>query len=263
MPPADSCADKVDSRWSGRSEFVAMRVAACTDRGQRRSTNEDAYWADPPWFAVADGMGGHRAGEVASRLAIETVKEQALLHRGATARDLVAMVEEANRRIWEASRTEPDFVRRMGTTLTLMHVEFPRCLIAHVGDSRAYVFRNGRLRQLTSDHSVVAELIRSGNLSEDEAAFHPQRNVLTRALGMAEELDVDVIQEQLFRGDSLLLCTDGLSSVVEKSRIEAILEHSMSPAEAGERLVAEANAKGGPDNITVVVVEIPAHEEPA
>lgn len=260
MPPADSCADKADTQSYPPSESVAMRVGAQTDRGLLRSENEDAYWAQPPWFAVADGMGGHSAGEVASRIAVETVREWAERGHQGTAKELVAAIEEANRRIWQMSQREAHFTG-MGTTLTVAHIAFPRCLVAHVGDSRCYRFRGGKLHQLTSDHSVVAELVRTGTLTEEEAASHPQRNLLTRALGMAPEVDVDVIQEHLMAGDVVVLCTDGLTGVVAAAEIESILTETASLDEAAERLVSEANAKGGPDNITVLLVAIPAHPE--
>lgn len=233
-----------------------MQVGMQTDKGRVRPDNEDFCWAEPPWFAVADGMGGHAAGEVASRMAIETIKEMMTQTDKVTSEQLSKAVEEANRRIWHASRNTLEYAG-MGTTLTVVYLAPSHAMVAHVGDSRCYRLRNQKLQLLTFDHSVVAELVRTGTLSEREAEHHPQRNFLTRALGTSPHVEVDIFREDIAPGDLYLLCTDGLTAVLEHERIETILSGIPTPEAAATQLIAEANAKGGPDNITVVLVQVP------
>jgi protein phosphatase len=236
------------------------RVAGATDTGRRRRRNEDAYVVEPPLFAVADGVGGAQAGEVASGLAAAAAIEER--PGGASGEErVVELIQEANRRVHRAA-TQDSARSGMGTTMTVALVERETVTIGHVGDSRAYRLRDAALEQLTQDHSLVAELMRSGNLSPEEARVHPQRNVVTRALGSDPDVDVDAFSVDARAGDIFLLCSDGLSSMVEDERIEAILEQRRLDLDgAVKTLIAEALRAGGEDNITVVCFEI-ADAEP-
>jgi len=229
---------------------VKVIAAAATDIGLVREGNEDSYLVDEPLFAVADGMGGHRGGEVASQLALETVEK--LFRKGEG--DLAEQVQEANRAVFERS-VEDRQVAGMGTTLTAALVEGDRIRLAHVGDSRAYLLRDGELRRLTEDHTLVHRMVTEGEISETEAEAHPQRSVLTRALGVDMFVDVDDDVVQVRSGDRLLLCTDGLTGMVSEDEIKEMLQHVADPAEAAERLVRSANEAGGVDNITVVILD--------
>jgi PPM family protein phosphatase len=236
--------------------MVIGRAAGLTDTGRKRRQNEDAFVCDPPLFAIADGMGGAQAGELASRLAAAAIEEGA-----ADARDedgVVAVVRAANALIFERAVSDPE-VAGMGTTATVALVDesAETLTIAHVGDSRAYRFRHGVLEQLTTDHSLVAELVRSGRLTAAEAAVHPHRSVITRALGTDAEVEVDTVTLPLAAGDVILLCSDGLSAMVRDEEIVRVLESSGGdPHQASNALVRAANAAGGDDNVTVVVFEL-------
>jgi serine/threonine protein phosphatase PrpC len=228
------------------------RAAAVTDTGRQRLRNEDAFVCEPPLFAVADGMGGARAGEVAARLAATALEEA---ERGG---DVLGLITEANRRIWERSVTDPE-TAGMGTTVTAALVDGTgdKVTIGHVGDSRAYLFRDGELEQLTSDHSLVAELVEGGVLTPEEAEHHPQRSAITRALGTEPTVEVDVFAIDAVAGDLFLICSDGLSSMVDDETVASVIgDAGGDPARAAEALVAAANANGGQDNITVVLFEI-------
>ena len=229
-----------------------MRVtaAAATDVGLVREGNEDSYLTEGPLFAVADGMGGHRGGEVASQLAVETLEK--LFKEGAG--DLPDQVQEANRVVFERSVLDRK-VAGMGTTLTAALVEGDRVRLAHVGDSRAYLLRDGTLRLLTEDHTLVHRMVSEGEISKEEAETHPQRSVLTRALGVDTVVDVDDDSLQVRPGDRLLLCTDGLTSMVSEDEIEDVLRTVPNPQEAAQRLVRMANEAGGVDNTTVVILD--------
>jgi len=231
------------------------RSAGLTDTGRRRRRNEDSYVCEPPLFAVADGMGGAQAGEVASRLAAAVLQEVngEQLSRGAIAE----LIQEANRRVFQRSN-EDAAASGMGTTLTVALVESSDTVaIGHVGDSRAYRVRDGRLEQLTEDHSLVGEMMRSGRLSAEEAEAHPQRSVITRALGTEPDVDVDTFTVETQPGDVFLLCSDGLTTMVPDREILSLLDASGGDLErAARRLVEAANRSGGEDNITVVVFEI-------
>jgi len=231
------------------------RVAGATDTGRRRRRNEDAYVAQPPLFAVADGVGGARAGEVASRLAAAAALEDT--SAGGSAEERVAgLIQEANRRVHRAA-TQDSARSGMGTTMTVALVEDGAVAIGHVGDSRAYRLRSGGLEQLTEDHSLVGELMRSGNLSPEEARVHPQRNVVTRALGSDPDVDVDTFSVDARPGDVFLLCSDGLSSMVGDDEIQKTLERYRSDLDAAVKtLIRQALKAGGEDNITVVCFEI-------
>jgi PPM family protein phosphatase len=230
------------------------RTFGLSDPGRRRRRNEDAYVISPPLFAVADGMGGAQAGELASRIAVEAIGEQA----GARGEERVTtLIREANRRIFARS-SEDAAASGMGTTMTAALVgDDGRVTIGHVGDSRAYLLRAGRLDQLTEDHSLVAELVRTGRLSPDEAERHPQRSVITRALGTDPEVDVDIFTVEAEAGDLFLLCSDGLTSMVGDDEILTTLEEARDDLEQAARgLIRKANRGGGEDNITVVFFEL-------
>ncbi len=230
---------------------MRTRVAAATDIGHVREQNEDRYLVAEPVVAVADGMGGHLGGEVAAQLAVETLERLTALGGGS----LAERVREANRVVWERSSSDPA-VAGMGTTLTAAELGEGRARIAHVGDSRAYRFRAGELERLTEDHTVVHELVHEGRLTEEQAEVHPYRNVLTRVLGAEPTVRVDELEADLRPGDRLLLCSDGLTTMVPERRIARILAEEPDPRAAARRLVDEANAAGGVDNVTVVLVDV-------
>ena len=225
-----------------------------TDTGRQRRENEDSAYVRAPVFVVADGMGGAQAGEVASRIAIETF-EPGLPDSGTPEERLADRVREANQRIYAVSREEHGR-EGMGTTLTAAYVDDAHVAIAHVGDSRAYLFRDGELTRLTQDHSLVDELVRQGKLTEEQAAEHPQRSIITRALGPEPNVDVDTWSYPVRAGDVLLLCSDGLTSMLSEERIAEILASAGTLDEAGERLIEGANEAGGRDNITVVLFRL-------
>jgi serine/threonine protein phosphatase PrpC len=236
--------------------LVVGRSAALTDTGRKRRQNEDAFVCEPPLFAVADGMGGAQAGEVASRLAAAAFEEGAAAIRGEDG--VATIVRDANARIFERAVQDPA-VAGMGTTATVAVVDerAATVMVAHVGDSRAYLYRDGVLEQLTTDHSLVGELVRSGRLTEDEAAVHPQRSVITRALGTDAEVEVDTLTLDVVAGDLVLLCSDGLSAMVRDEEIVRVLRSTHGePRSAAAALVAAANAAGGEDNVTVVLFEL-------
>jgi len=230
------------------------RYGQQTDPGRRRRRNEDSLVCEPPLFAVADGMGGAQAGEVASQPAAGALREG---NDAAGEERVVALIQEANRRVWQRAN-EDATASGMGTTVTLALVEpGGRVLFGHVGDSRAYMLRNDRLEQLTNDHSLVAELVRRGELSPEEAETHPQRSVITRALGTDPDVDVDTFAIDGRPGDVFLICSDGLSSMVADTTVEQLLGRHRSDLDAAARaLVAEANRGGGEDNITAVLFEL-------
>ncbi len=225
-----------------------------TDTGRQRRGNEDSSLARPPLFVVADGMGGAQAGEVASRIAVEVFEHQ-LADSGTPEERLVECVQEANHQIYQRSRAEHERAG-MGTTLTAAYLGDAQVAIAHVGDSRAYLFRDGDLTRLTQDHSLVDELLRRGKLTEEQAAEHPQRSIITRALGPEPEVEVDRSTYSVRAGDVLLLCSDGLTSMISEQRIAEILRSTESLERAADQLIDEANAAGGRDNITVVLFRL-------
>jgi protein phosphatase len=225
-----------------------------SDTGRKRRRNEDAFVCEPPLFAVADGMGGAQAGELASRLAAAALREDAGESTGEE--KVTELIQAANRRVYERSSSD-ESAQGMGTTMTVALVEDGYVRIGHVGDSRAYRIRAGTLEQLTEDHSLVAELVRSGKLAPEEADTHPQRSVITRALGTDPDVDVDTLSIDARTGDLFLLCSDGLTSMVADDAILAVVErHRRDVARAARELVAAANRSGGEDNITVVFFEI-------
>ena len=230
------------------------QVASLTDTGRRRRHNEDAYVCEPPLFAVADGMGGAQAGELASNLAAAALRDEG--SRGGGEERVDELIQEANRRVYER-QTQDSSATGMGTTMTVALVEDGHVAIGHVGDSRAYLIRDRRLEQLTEDHSLVAELVRSGKLSPEEAEAHPQRSVITRALGTDPDVDVDTFSVETKPGDLFLLCSDGLTAMVDDETILREVERNRGDLTAASKaLVKAANKGGGDDNITVVFFEI-------
>jgi serine/threonine protein phosphatase PrpC len=230
-----------------------MRIDAgvATDKGQVREGNEDAYLVEPPLYAVADGMGGHRGGEVASQLALETIAD--LFRKGDV--PLAEQVRRANRAVFDRSGADRA-VAGMGTTLTAALVQGELAHLIHVGDSRAYLLRAGTLRQLTEDHTLVNRMVKAGEITEEEAEVHPHRNVITRSLGTEADVDLDQQDIGLLAGDRLLLCSDGLTGMLSEEQVQAILESTPPAQEAADRLVRAANRAGGVDNITVVVLDV-------
>ena len=232
------------------------RAAWKTDTGRRRMRNEDAYVFEPPLFAIADGMGGARAGEVAAGIAAAALRDERL--GVVDEASLEATIAEANRRVWERSVADPS-TAGMGTTVTVALVDAPAAQIVfgQVGDSRAYRLRGDVLEQVTTDHSLVAELVESGVLTPEEAERHPQRSAITRAVGTERAIEVDVFTTPAELDDLVLLCSDGLTDMLTKDEIAAVIVGAeRDPDAAAAALVAAANAHGGEDNITVVLFEV-------
>ena len=227
--------------------------AVRTDIGLVRTGNEDRSLTMPPVFAVADGMGGHQAGEVASGLAIDLLEETAARSPSPTAHDVVDAIERSNAAIRSEARLRSDLAG-MGTTCTVVVVDSV-IHVAHVGDSRAYIYRDGQLVQLTEDHSLVASMVREGIIAPADASTDRRRNILTRALGAEDQVQVDVVTAERAPGDRILLCSDGLHGQVADAAITSVLGDAMDPATAAERLVGLANAAGGDDNVTVIVID--------
>ena len=239
-----------------------VRVGARTDVGRVREGNEDAYILDFPLFGVADGMGGHLAGDVASSTAVDSIVEAAHADSPTDTRSLAALVRGANEAIFERAGSDPS-LRGMGTTCTLVLLDDGRIHLAHVGDSRAYIVRDGRLEQLTEDHTLVNRMVREGRIQAEEATHHPQRSILTRALGVDPSVDVDTATLDVKEGDRILLCSDGLSSIVEESVISDVLTSENDPQSTADRLVGLANDAGGEDNITVLILDVTEDDVPA
>ncbi|MFL5991783.1 MAG: Stp1/IreP family PP2C-type Ser/Thr phosphatase [Rubrobacteraceae bacterium] len=244
--------------------MLYLEPFGATHAGKVRANNEDALLVgegrDETLFVVADGIGGFEAGEVASRIAVDVLKE---LAPGAS---FEAAISEANRRILAAGRGD-ERLSGMGTTVVAVRFagtrDEPVAQVAHVGDSRAYLLRGGNLRPVTEDHSLVAELVRSGDLTRDQAAEHPQKNLITRALGADEEVEVDTAVLPVEAGDRFLLCSDGLSDMIPETRIGEILaEAPGDPEKPARSLVSAALDAGGADNVTVIVVDVKAETAP-
>jgi PPM family protein phosphatase len=236
---------------------VALRIveqAGRTDVGRQRSANEDSLAVRPPLFAVADGMGGAKAGEVASAVAVEAV-ERARESGEPPEAQLAGIVRDANRRIYDLAVAD-ESRRGMGTTLTLAKVHGDEVSLAHVGDSRAYRMRDGELSQLTRDHSLVAELERSGQITPEAAEHHPQRSIITRALGPEPDVEVDTYTLAGREGDLFLICSDGLTSMISDDEMTSILRSAPSLEDAADALVRAANQSGGKDNITVILFRL-------
>ena len=229
-----------------------------TDIGCLRDHNEDSLVVTPPLFAVADGMGGHAAGEVASEIAVRVLSELAPEHPDGEA--LGRAIEEANRAVIQAAR-EGRGRQGMGTTMTAAMLEGERLVIAQVGDSRAYLLHQGKLQQLTRDHSLMADMIEAGQLTPEEARTHPQRSVITRALGSDAHLHPDIYEINVETGDRLLICSDALSGMIFDDQIESTLRRVQDPQRCASQLVNEAIAAGGHDNVTVIVADVTGYAE--
>jgi serine/threonine protein phosphatase PrpC len=236
--------------------------AVASDTGRRRRRNEDNYVVAPPLFAVADGMGGAQAGEVASQLAASALEGGDSDGLDGTER-IDALIQEANRRIYDRASSDPS-ASGMGTTMTVALVEGMTVAIGHVGDSRAYLVRGEQMEQLTEDHSLVNELLKSGKLSEEEAHVHPQRSVITRAVGTDPDVDVDGFTIEAENGDVFLICSDGLTDMVEDEEIlELVHRHRDDLDKAVKALVTAANRGGGEDNITAVAFMLSSEDSPS
>lgn len=273
---------RVDPRWIARVRSTGMassplRIAArgLTDVGQRREQNQDALLIDEALglFIVADGMGGHAGGGTASRIAVDTIRqavlhareeEPALFGSGAEGDEnplpdvLGNAVEQACAAIFEAAQADPELAG-MGTTVTAVLVDGHSAFVAHVGDSRAYLLRSGHIYQVTQDHSLVADQLRNGLITEEDARTSRYRNIITRSVGFERQVEVDLMGLELEVGDAIVACSDGLSNLVEDQEILAMVEEE--GPEAVERLVDLANDRGGDDNITVAMVRLGGFEK--
>ena len=243
---------------------MKLQAAAASDVGQQRKANEDssAVVEAHGFFSVCDGMGGHAAGQIASQLACEALGkaiEVSASSGGSLTERLRTAVLHANHEIFTTAQRRPELAG-MGTTVVALLVAGDRAALAHVGDSRAYRLRAGRLRQLTDDHSLVGELLRRREISADAAREHPHRHVLTRALGVRPRVEPDLAELGLQPGDVFVLCSDGLTNHVHDDEIAKVLSSRLAPAEACERLIDLANARGGEDNITVVLLRVEEEE---
>jgi serine/threonine protein phosphatase PrpC len=236
---------------------IELRAGAATDVGRVRTVNEDHLLVDNGLFAVADGMGGAAAGEVASAVAIDALHAVFSEAADRTSDALIGAALAANRAVWDQAEAHPE-MRGMGTTLVaLALVEGPKLAVINVGDSRLYAFHRGDLRQVTDDHNLVAEMVAEGRISKEEAEFHPRRNIMTRALGVDPDVPVDLFEvEEVSPGDRFLLCSDGLPREIKDDQIASMLRRLADPDEAAKELVEEAKRQGGNDNITVVVVDV-------
>ena len=243
--------------------MTVLRSGSATDVGRVRKVNQDLPLEAANLFAVADGMGGHVGGEVAARVAIDALLST--FTREPTTDGLLSAFSEANRSVWQESQDQSE-LHGMGTTLTAMALVGgadgrDMIALANVGDSRAYVFSEGNITQVTADHSLAEERMRQGEMTEEEAAVHPQRHILTRALGVSPDVEADMWELQLRAGDRIVLCSDGLSNELSLEELGQVLAAEPDPGDAARRLVEEANARGGSDNITVVVVDVLVGEE--
>ncbi len=238
-----------------------MRIRSCaiSDVGKKRQKNEDSYLLNDELkiFMVADGMGGHAGGEYASRIAITTIEEKFRLNtdKKLSGDDILkSSIQEAGQKII-AKAEEDRALRGMGTTVICLHIDGKKGVLGHVGDSRGYLFRDGVLEQLTEDHSLVNEQVKSGLITAEEAKTHQFKNIITRSVGVTPEVEVDIITKKLKPGDAFLLCSDGLSNLVDMGEMEKELRER-EPVLAAKGLVDLANKRGGDDNITLVLVEV-------
>ncbi len=240
-----------------------LAVAARTDTGRVRKGNEDTLHADANAhrgiFIVADGMGGHAAGEIASEMAVEVVtrdlSELNDLETGGASEQVAEALRDANRAVFERTRRELEKAG-MGTTVSALLLSDTHYIIGHVGDSRIYLVRDGEMTQLTRDHSLVQEQVDAGLLTPEQARRHPQSNVITRCVGMADEIEPDVLEGEARMGDCFLLASDGLTGMVEDRRLHQLLTSRAAPARIVDALISEANNNGGNDNITAIVVRV-------
>jgi PPM family protein phosphatase len=234
---------------------VQIRSSALTDVGRVREGNEDACFAGDHVFAVADGLGGHRAGEVASDLALGSVRALDQADAKSAAKGIADAVRKGNRAVHDRSERDED-LHGMGTTMTAVVISGDTAFIAHVGDSRCYLIRGGTITQLSRDHTLVARMVSEGRLTPEQAEAHPQRSVLTRALGSDRDVDVDESRITVIDGDRLLLCSDGLTGMLSNDEIRDYAASGADLDEICRRLVDAANERGGLDNITVVLIDV-------
>ena len=233
-----------------------MRAVSRTDIGRVRASNQDALLMQAgkyPLYGVADGMGGHRAGDVASRMTVDMISQR-LGDQKPSEQVLRAAVEEANRAVYQAQQENSDYAG-MGTTLTMLWEDEDTLLLAHVGDSRAYLLRNEEIKQITCDHSLVGEMLRDGIITQEEAANHPYRNVITRAIGTEATVECDIFRVEKKAGDKWLICSDGLSEYVSDAEMASRLEN-MHLEEAANALLLRALSLGGRDNVTLLLAEV-------
>lgn len=234
-----------------------MEIKGITDIGQIRSSNQDSFYIDTngKWCVVADGMGGHNGGETASKIAVETVKENMIgFDKDDFSEKFRELCQKANTAIYNAA-SEDESLYGMGTTIVLCGFSKNKATVAHIGDSRAYLLSGNKLKRITRDHSVVQDLLDNGTITEEQAKVHPQKNYITRAVGTDKDVEPDISTLTFKKNDSIIICSDGLTSMVDDS---AILEISRdnSPGVAVQKLAALANIKGGTDNITVVIARM-------
>lgn len=230
-----------------------MKVAGRTDRGKVRELNEDAFGYHGGLFVVADGMGGHQAGEVASAIAVDTILKADISGDVKTA--LQKSLMAANQAILKQAEQSKEY-NGMGTTVAVLFFGDNRAFVTHIGDSRVYYLSGDSLKQLTSDHSLVNELVKTGEITAEEAKSHPQRNILTRALGSNDSFDPEIIEIEVTKGDKFLLCSDGLTGTVPETLIKEYMSLETEPEAIVNQLIDSANEFGGNDNITVILVEI-------
>ena len=240
-----------------------VQYAAITDKGLIRKTNQDYYFAKNdafPLFIVCDGMGGHAAGDVASRSAVECMAHYIEINRRfdmdakEAERLLGGACDYANKVVLKRAKTSCDYYG-MGTTTDICLIDFEKAYICHVGDSRVYLFRDGEISQLTTDHTLMNELIKNGTITEEEAKNHPNRHMITRAVGTEETLKYDFLTVDLSDGDMILMCTDGLCNMLEDDRIKRVLLSIDDPETAVKKLCDTANENGGVDNITAILIK--------
>lgn len=242
-----------------------MEYAALTDVGMKRTNNEDSYIINiseesgDKIFVVADGMGGHNAGEIASRDACRIVESQILNQKGGKIEDVLTdAVKKANREIYIRA-AENTLMRGMGTTIEALVIKDDMLCLAHVGDSRVYIVSEDAIRKITKDHSIVGMMVDEGTISEEEAKNHPQRNLITRAVGTSITVNVDIVKEPIHSGEWILMCTDGLTNMVSRGEIHGIITNAQSCNDAVRKLIDRAKEHGGDDNITAVLIKIPLH----
>lgn len=245
-----------------------LKVGAFSDKGKVRQVNEDSCYIPEDssngilLFIAADGMGGHRAGEIASKdainCAVKYINDNYEKEINASKGNLINLINEsilyANKCIFEKSLSNEN-LNGMGTTFSMALIYNESLYVGHIGDSRVYLYRKGNLYQLTRDHSYVEELVSSGTITREEAANHPQKNIITRALGTDEFVEIDIAIRKFYKNDKIILCTDGLTNMVSEDTLKQVVEEKIQPQEAAEKLVELANDAGGTDNITVIIIE--------
>lgn len=247
-----------------------MFVGVCSDVGKMRDVNQDSFYRcemkDFPLFVVADGMGGHKAGEIASRIVIQTVEEMVNAHKDeilSNDLEITKFIKDtlvlSNNKVFEESNSVAEY-KGMGTTVTMAFIRDYKLYIGHIGDSRAYLLRGNEIVQLTQDHSLVAELVRNGSITEKEAVNHPQKNIITRALGTDFEIEIDISSREVQDGDIVLLCSDGLTNMVTDDMVKDIILRPDDIQTRCNLLIKTANKFGGHDNITAILIEVGKEE---